>query len=80
MLSIYGGVERRVVVDEFIDDWLSSLDDGNGEVQDVHEISENDSSDDVEDNELDRGIGSKLFDNVKLVIEGNEAVVGSCEY
>jgi hypothetical protein len=55
------------------------LDDGHGDVHGVDEISDDDSSD-VEDNEPDRGIVSKLFDNVKLLNDARELFVGSLIY
>jgi hypothetical protein len=79
LLFIIGGDDLVVVLDEGVDDWLSSLDDGHGDVHGVDEISDDDSSD-VEDNEPDRGIVSKLFDNVKLLNDARELFVGSLIY
>lgn len=73
------GVDRAVVADECVDDWLSSFDDGHGDVHVVDEISDDDSSD-VEDNEPDRGVVSELCDNVKLLNNGRGVFVGSWIY
>lgn len=59
-----------------VDDWLSSFDDGQGDVQGVDELSDDDSSD-WDDNEPERGIVSTLFDSVKLVNDENGLWIGS---
>jgi len=78
-LFINGGEDRVVVADDGVDNWLSSFDDGYGDVHGVDEISDDDSSD-VEDNEPERGMVSKLFDNVKLLNDGRGVLVGSLTY
>ncbi len=73
------GDDRVVVADEGVDDWLSSFEDGHGDVHGVDEISDDDSSD-VDDNELERVIISELFDNVKLLNDGRGVFIGSVTY
>ena len=80
MLLLSVGDERIVVAaDEGVDDWLSSVHDGYGDVHGVDEISEEDSSD-VDDNEAERGINSQLVDNVKLLNDGSGVCMGSLVY
>ncbi len=67
------------MLDEGVDNWLSSFDDGHGDVHGVEDISDDDSSD-VEDNEPDRGIVSELFDKVKLLNDLREELVDSPAY
>ena len=74
------GGDACVVVDEDgVDDWLSSFDDGYGDVHGVEDISDDDSSD-VEDNEPERGIVSVSLDNVKLLNDLREEFVDSWTY
>ncbi len=73
------GDDRVVVAADGVDDWLSSFDDGYGDVHGVDEISDDDSSD-VEDNEPERGIISQLVDNVRLLNDGRGVCTGSLIY
>lgn len=62
-----------------VDDWLSSLDDGQGDVQGVDEISDDDSSD-WDDNEPERGIVSTWCESVRLSNDEHDEWIGSLGY
>jgi len=67
------------VIFVLVDDWLSSLDDGQGDVQGVDEISDDDSSD-WDDNEPERGIVSTWCESVRLPNDEHEEWIGSLGY